>query len=94
MQMSFPKYGFSAPSAYLKIGHMHVHSGTNGWTVMFDLKAYFSATARTAGNAPISISQYTMTYSTSSANQDQYNVVKAGYEYLKTLTEFSGATDV
>ena len=94
MQMSFPKYGFSAPNAYLKIGHMNVHSGANGWTVMFDLKAYFSATAKAAGNAPISVSKHAMTYSTSSANQDQYNVVKAGYEYLKTLSEYSGATDV
>ena len=35
-----------------------------------------------------------MDYTTNSANQDQYNIVKAGYEYLKTLSEYSGATDV
>jgi hypothetical protein len=94
MQKSFPKYGFSAPNAYLKIGHMQVNSYPGGWNVGFELKTYFSATAKANGNAPIEVSRYVMDYATNSANQDQYNIVKAGYEYLKTLSEFSGASDV
>lgn len=94
MQMSFPKYGFTAPSAYLKVGNLKVNSGVSGWNVTFELKAYFSATAKSNGNAPISMTHHIMDYATNSANQDQYNVVKCAYEYLKTLSDYSGATDV
>ena len=94
MQMSFPQYGFSAPTAYLKVGDLQVSESSNGWGVNFTLKAYFSATAKSNGKAPITISRHFMTYSATSANQDQYNIVKCAYEYLKTLNEFSGATDV
>tara|TARA_B100001939_G_scaffold299497_1_gene274950 strand:- start:439 stop:735 length:297 start_codon:yes stop_codon:yes gene_type:complete len=94
MQMSFPQYGFSATNAYLKVGDLQVSEGSNGWGVNFTLKAYFSATAKSNGKAPITISRHFMTYSATSANQDQYNIVKCAYEYLKTLSEFSGATDV
>ena len=94
MQMSFPQYGFSATNAYLKVGDLQVSESSNGWGVNFTLKAYFSATAKSNGKAPITTSRHFMTYSATSANQDQYNIVKCAYEYLKTLSEFSGATDV
>ncbi len=94
MQMSFPKYGFSAPTAYLKVGNLQVNTISGGWGATFEVKAYFSATAKSNGNAPIHVSHHYMDYSTSSGNQDQYNLVKCAYEYLKTLSEYSGATDV
>ena len=94
MQMSFPQYGFSAPTAYLKVGGLQVSEVSNGWGANFTLKVYFSAAAKSNGKAPIITSNHYMTYSATSANQDQYNVVKSAYEYLKTLSEFSGATDV
>jgi len=94
MQMSFPQYGFSAPTAYLKVGNLQVSEISNGWGANFTLKVYFSATAKSSGKAPITTSSHYMTYSATSANQDQYNIVKCAYEYLKTLSEYSGATDV
>lgn len=94
MQVTFPKYGFTAPSAYLKIGNAIISYHADGWNLGFDLKVYFSSTAKNNGKAPIEVKRYIMDYSTSSGSQDQYNAIKAGYEYLKTLTEFSGATDV
>jgi hypothetical protein len=33
-------------------------------------------------------------YPTTSTAQNQYNLVKHVYEHLKSLSEFSGATDV
>ena len=94
MQMSFPQYGFSAPTAYLKVGSLQVSEISNGWGANFTLKVYFSATAKSSGKAPIITSRHYMTYPATSADQDQYNIVKCAYEYLKTLSEYSGATDV
>lgn len=94
MQKSFPKYGFSSNSAYFKVGTLSVLLNSTGWNVKFEVKTYFSANAKANGSAPIETNWYVMNYSTSSANQDQYNVVKSAYEFLKTQSEFSGATDV
>ncbi len=94
IQMSFPKYGFSAPTAYLKVSTMQVVETDTNWIATFKLKVYFSATAKTNGKAPIEETYHTFAYSISSANQDQYNTVKQAYEYLKSLSQFSSATDV
>jgi hypothetical protein len=94
MQISFPKYGFSAPTAYLQVSTIQVIETDNDWIATFRLKVYFSAAAKTSGKAPIEETYHTYTYSISSAGQDQYNAVKQAYEYLKTLSQFSSATDV
>lgn len=94
MQLSFPKYGFMSNNAYLKVSSMQVTDTQAGWIGTFKLKVYFSASAKTNGKAPIEETYHTMTLTTTSANQDQYNIVKQAYEYLKTLSQFSGATDV
>tara|TARA_B110000438_G_C15307469_1_gene433873 strand:+ start:83 stop:379 length:297 start_codon:yes stop_codon:yes gene_type:complete len=94
MQLSFPQYGFTAPSAYLRVSNMQVIDSSAGWVAKFSLKVYFSATAKSSGKAPIEEVTHTFTYSATSANEDQYNVVKQAYEYLKTLSQFSGATNV
>lgn len=94
MQKSFPKYGFSSNSAYFKVTTLNVLLNSSGWNVKFAVNTYFSATAKSTGSAPIETNWYVMNYSTTSANQDQYNVVKTAYEFLKTQSEFSGATDV
>jgi len=94
MQQSFPKYGFSSNSAYFKVGSLTVFPNANGWNVKFELRTYFSSTAKSNGSAPIETNWYVMNYATSSANQDQYNLIKTAYEFLKTQSEFSGATDV
>ena len=51
MQMSFPQYGFSAPTAYLKVGDLQVSETSTDWGVNFTLKVYFSATAKSNGKA-------------------------------------------
>lgn len=94
MQKSFSNYGFSASSAYFKVGHLTVISKSSGWAVKFELKTYFSSSAKSNGSAPLETRYYTMDYDTSSSTQSEYNVVKCAYEHLKTLSEFSGATDV
>jgi hypothetical protein len=94
LQLTFPKYGFTADSAYLKVSSMQINDSPAGWIGTFMLKVYFSASAKTNGKAPIEETYHTMTYTASSADQDQYNVVKQAYEYLKTLSQFSGAQDV
>jgi len=94
MQKSFSNYGFSASSAYFKVGNLTVFDTSTGWSVKFEVKTYFSASAKTNGSAPIESQYYTMTYDTSSATQSEYNIVKCAYEHLKTLSEFSGATNV
>ena len=94
MQLSFPKYGFTAPSAYLKVSSMNIAETSGGWSATFNLKVYFSATAKNNGLAPIEESFHTYSYSTNSATQDQYNTVKQAYLYLKSLSQFSSATDV
>ena len=94
MQLTFPKYGFTAPSAYLKVSSMNIMDTPSGWTTSFNLKVYFSAAAKNNGLAPVEETFHTYSYSTASANQDQYNTVKQAYEYLKSLSQFSAATDV
>ena len=94
MQLTFPKYGFTAPSAYLKVSSMNIIETPGGWVASFNLKVYFSAAAKNNGLAPIEETFHTYSYSITSANQDQYNTVKQAYMYLKSLSQFSSATDV
>ena len=94
MQLTFPKYGFTAPSAYLKVSSMNIIEAPGGWTASFNLKVYFSAAAKNNGLAPVEETFHIYSYSTTSANQDQYNTVKQAYMYLKSLSQFSSATDV
>ena len=94
MQKSFTNFGFSASNAYFKVGRLQVSSRGTTRVVNFRVKAYFSESAKNSGTAPIETYHYNMQYSITSSAQDQYNIVKAAYEHLKTLSEFSGATDV
>ena len=94
MQLTFPKYGFTADDAYLKVSTMQVIDTPVGWIATFNLKIYFDAAAKTSGKAPVEEVYHTMNYGSSSSAQDQYNVVKQAYEYLKTLSQFSTAVDV
>ena len=94
IQLTFPQFGFTAPSAYLRVSNMNITDTLSGWTATFKLRVYYSAAAKANGKAPIEETSHTFAYSASSADQDQYNIVKQAYEYLKTLSQFSGATDV
>jgi hypothetical protein len=94
MQRNFPKYGFTAPSAYHRVGSLSLSSSNSVRTLNIELRVYFNANARTNGNAPIHTEKYLLPYPTTSTAQNQYNLVKHVYEHLKSLSEFSGATDV
>jgi len=94
MQRNFTNYGFNAPSAYHRIGNLTLFSSISTRTLNIELRVYFSANARTNGNAPILTEKYSVVYPTTSSAQNQYNLVKYAYEYLKTLPDFSAATDV
>lgn len=94
MQRNFPNYGFSAPSAYHRVGNLMLFASNSTRTLNIELKVYFNANARSNGNAPIHTEKYSVAYPTTSSTQNQYNLVKYAYEHLKTLSEFSSATDV
>ena len=94
MQITFPKYGFSATAAYIQVSNMQLIKSQAGWIASFNVKMYYSASTKAAGNAPVEENYYTMAYTATSPNQDQYNIVKQCYEHLKSLSQFSGAQDV
>jgi hypothetical protein len=94
IQVTFPKYGFTASNAYLRVSNLRIDDSNAGWIVTFNLKCYFSANAKNNGKKPIEEEYHTFPYSVSSSNQDQYNTVKQAYQYLKTLSQYSSATDV
>ncbi len=65
------------------------------------VKLYKDAAARAAGKEPLSQSQYVWTgadfagwFDPVTLNTANYNPQERAYEKLKTLPEFSGATDV
>jgi len=93
LSTSFSELGFSSSSAYYRVADVMVLDSPSGWGLKFEVRTYFSQTARNNGAAPIKKEWYTTTYDTTSSSQNQYNVVQECYEYLKTLTTFSGATD-
>jgi hypothetical protein len=86
--------GITASQAYHKLGTGQLLSDSSGYGMRFEVKVYYNASARTSGKAPIEIMNYFMTINSTSSTQSHYNPVKSMYEYLKSLSEYSGATDV
>ena len=86
--------GVTASQAYHKVGNGQLLEDSSGYGLRFEVKVYYSASARTNGKAPMLVLPYFMTLNTTSTTATHYNPVKSMYEYLKTLSEYSNATDV
>ena len=86
--------GVTASQAYHKVGNGQLIEDTSGYGMRFEVKVYYNASARSSGKKPMLLLQYFMTINSTSTTQNHYNPIKSMYEYLKTLSEYSGATDV
>ena len=75
-------HGLSASNAYHRVENVSLQ-GKN--VIKFDLCSYASSSSE----SPFDVSDYGCSY-----DIDGSNPIQQAYEYLKTLSEFSGATDV
>jgi len=96
LPLNFPKYGFTAPNAYIKIGHVNIIQSTQagGRRAQFRVEVYFSTATRQAEKAPLETRTYTMDYDTSGDQANQRNAVCMAYRYLVTLPEYANAINV
>jgi len=94
MARTFDKYGVTATAAYHRIGNASIQDSGTGWGIRFQVKVYYSASARTSGKGPIHTESHWTNLDTSSTSEDQYNMIKFLYEYLKSLDSYENATDV
>lgn len=98
LEMAISKYGFTANNGYHVIDFVGYHKRLVSPTVNNDedtgsitLVSYADSDARNAGSEPMKIANYNFPMATGS---DAENPVIQAYTYLKTLDEFSDATDV
>lgn len=89
-------HGVTCPSAYHRIGNVRSRKKDDGsFTARCVVLSYFDAAARAAGNPPLATRSYQFPYDIESTDTvADFNLYTQGYEYLKTTSDFSGATDV
>lgn len=92
LQKSFTTvHGFECPEAYHKIQFLRSRKDDEGvFKAMTAVATFKDAAARAAGNPPVMTRNFRFTYDIESAD----NLYVQGYAHLKTLDDFSGATDV
>tara|TARA_R100001198_G_C5092117_1_gene128422 strand:- start:222 stop:524 length:303 start_codon:yes stop_codon:yes gene_type:complete len=98
LQMSISKYGFTANNAYHVIESVRYNKRlitpivtTGEKNASISLLSYADADARTAGDEPMKQQNYQFDLATGSDAED---ILTQAYAHLKTLDEFSDATDV
>ena len=98
LEMAISKYGFTANNAYHVIDSVKYYKRLITPTVnpgeqnaSISLLSYADADARTAGDEPMKQQNYQFDLATGSDAED---ILTQAYTYLKTLDEFSDATDV
>jgi hypothetical protein len=80
-------YGITFENAYIRVAEL---SGSKD-ILNIRVKWYVNQTARENSSQPLQQKEYSFV---PSVEDNAYNFIKQGYEYLKTLEEFSTATDV
>ena len=98
LEMAISKYGFTANNGYHVIDFAGYHKRLVSPTVSNDenngsitLVSYADKDARNAGDEPMRQQNYQFDVETGSDAED---ILTQAYTYLKTLDEFSDATDV
>lgn len=100
LQLSYDdQFGSTHASAYHRVVNFTV-SRERDFVSLF-LATYVDAAARQADKEPLIRRKYRVAgddydtyFSTSALDVADQNVIERGYVYLKTLSEFSGASDV
>lgn len=92
LQLAFDTaHGISLPTAYHRILNLRQHKNNESvFKARIMIGTYVDAAARTAGNPPITTRNYRMDYDLEATD----NAFVQAYAYLKTLTDFTGASDV
>ena len=96
LPLNFPKYGFTAPNAYIKVGNVNIIEShlAGGRRAQFRAEVYFSQATRQAEKAPLEERTYTMDYDTTGDYANQRNAVCMAYRHLVTLPEYANALNV
>lgn len=81
------KNGLTVENAYIRIDTVSGYKGE----ITISVNSYASQTAFTSGKEYLEQTMYTFTPSVADGSD---NFIKQGYVYLKTLTEFTDATDI
>lgn len=98
LELSISKYGLTASNGYALVENAVYDKGLirpanieDATTAYCNVLFYTSAEARNDGEQPIDTKTYNFDLDTAS---DADNILAQAYAYLKTLDEFSEATDV
>jgi len=100
--------GIDCTEAYLRVNEVRYSTAASGPSqVLIVAEIFYNQNARTSNNAPVEKRHFSLTsepdneedkiiFSTyfALAVLDTKNPVKAAYDYLKSLSEFTGSTDV
>ena len=100
LQLSYDDiFGNTNATAYFRV--VTVNNGYKNLTCGVNVEVYKDSAARQSNKAPLANldystvgDEYATYFATSVLDVANHNIIKQGYEYLKSLAEYSGASDV